>query len=281
MTTSGGAELVVVDDETAVARESARRTMAALSEAVAQRGAAHIALTGGSGAVPFYKELRTPANRAALDWSKVHLWWGDDRFVPIDHPQSNVGAVYELLFGAAERMGASGSGGQYDDVVAGDVAALPIDPNNVHPIEVEETLSDDHPTELAAQLYERALMRYVPLARGGVPMFDVFLAGIGPDGHILSLFPGSPGLAADAPIVLGIPAPTHVEPHIPRVTMSARVLPAARLILVMVSGDSKSEILSRVLGDVHDPKQWPSQSALLPNAVWVVDRAAVSALQHQ
>ena len=82
-----------------------RRVVAALSDAVAQRGVAHIALTGGSAAVPLYKELRKPGNRAGLDWTKVHLWWGDDRFVPIDHPQSNAGVAYELLLDLSEEAG--------------------------------------------------------------------------------------------------------------------------------------------------------------------------------
>ena len=236
----GGAQLVIVADEDAVARESARRVVAALGEAVRERGQAHIALTGGTSAVPLFRELRSPANRNALDWSQVHLWWGDERFVPIDHPESNAGIAYELLLAIAERAGISGSGGQYDDVASGDVPGLSISPQNVHPVEVDETLSDDEPVELAAQLYARELSRYVPLARGGVPVFDVILAGIGSDGHILSLFPGSAGLALDAPIVLGVPAPEHIEPHIARVTLSARVLPVARLVLVMSAGEAKA-----------------------------------------
>jgi 6-phosphogluconolactonase len=269
---TGQEQLVVVADEAEVARESARRIVEALSAAVADRGVAHNALTGGSAAVPLFKELRV--NRSALDWSKVHLWWVDDRFVPIDHPQSNAGVAYSILLAMPELAGISGDGGQYDDVASGDVPGLLISPENVHPVEVDETLSDDEPVELAAQLYLRQLNRYVPLARGGVPVFDVVLTGIGPDGHIFSLFPGSPGLALDAPIVLGVPAPEHVEPHIARVTLSARVLPVARLVLVMTSGDGKAEILSQILGDDHDVGRWPAQAALLPNAVWVLDRAA-------
>jgi 6-phosphogluconolactonase len=275
---TNGAQLVVVADEAEVARESARRVVAALADAVRERGVAHIALTGGSSAVPLYKELRSPHSRAALDWSKVNLWWGDERFVPIDHPQSNAGVAYELLLSIAERAGMSGDGGQYDDVAAGDVPGVPISPANVHPVEVDETLSDDDPVELAAQLYLREINRYVPLAKGGVPVFDVILSGLGPDGHIFSLFPGSPGLALDAPIVLGVPAPEHVEPHIARVTLSARVLPVARLVLVMTSGERKADVVAQVMGDDRDVGRWPAQATLLPNAVWVIDRPAAAKL---
>jgi len=272
----GGARLVIVADEDEVAAESARRVVAALSDSVAQRGVAHIALTGGSAAVPLYKELRKPANRTTLDWRKVHLWWGDDRFVPIDHPQSNAGVAYELLLDLSEKAGISGAGGQYDDVAAGDVPGIDIDAENVHPINVDETLSDDEPVDLAAELYLREINRYMPLAKGGVPVFDVILLGIGSDGHTLSLFPNSPGLALDAPIVLGVPAPEHVEPHIARVTLAARVLPAAHEVIVMSAGQDKASVFGQVLGEDRDVARWPAQAALLPNAVWVLDRSAAA-----
>jgi 6-phosphogluconolactonase len=145
-------------------------------------------------------------------------------------------------------------------------------------VEVDETLSDDDPVELAAQLYLREINRYVPLAKGGVPVFDVILSGLGPDGHIFSLFPGSAGLALDAPIVLAVPAPEHVEPHIARVTLSARVLPVARLVLVMTSGERKADVVAQVMGDDRDVGRWPAQATLLPNAVWVIDRPAAAKL---
>jgi 6-phosphogluconolactonase len=273
----GGAQLVVVDDADAVAREAARRVVAALADAVAQRGSAHLGLTGGSLAVPLFKELRSSASRAALDWNKVHLWWVDERFVPTDHPQSNAGSAYALLLGVAEQSGQSGTGGAYNDVAEGDVPALMLDPANVHPVEVVEALGEDDPVRLAAEAYARELSRFVPLGRGGVPVFDVLMTGVGPDGHIFSLFADSPGLAHDAPIVVGVPAPNHVEPHLPRVTLSARVLPAARLVLVMCSGSAKAEIIAQVLGDDRNVARWPAQAALLPNAVWLLDRAAAGA----
>lgn len=274
----GGAQIVVVTDETEVARESARRIVAALADAVDQRGVAHIALTGGSAAVPLYRELRSAQYRAALDWSTVHLWWSDERFVPIDHPQSNAGVAYSALLAVSEIAGISGDGGQYDDVAAGDVPGILINPGNVHPVEVAEALSDDQPVELAAQMYEHEINRNLPLARGGVPVFDVILAGVGQDGHIFSLFPGSPGLAIDAPIVLGVPAPEHVEPHIARVTLSARVLPAAHLVLVMAASERKADVMAQVLGDDRDVARWPAQAALEANAVWVLDAAAAARL---
>ncbi|MDL2335026.1 MAG: 6-phosphogluconolactonase [Chloroflexota bacterium] len=258
----GGAEIVVVENGAALAREAARRVIYALDAAVKERHVAHIALTGGSMAGPLYRELAAPVQRAALDWSRVHLWWGDERFVPSDHPDSNAGLAYNELLSVTDNSG----------------PLLPIDLGNIHPVPVEEALSDDNPVELAAQRYAEELTRHMLLARGGVPRFDVLLTGLGPDGHVLSLFPGSPGLAPDAPIVLAIPAPTHVEPHVARVTLSARSIAEAGLVLVMSAGAGKSEIVATVLGNEHDVDRWPAQSALSPNAVWLLDEAAAAGL---
>ena len=265
---------MVVANGEAVAREAARRTIATLHQAIEARGVAHIALTGGSTAVPLYRELADPARHSELDWSRVHLWWGDERFVPIDHPESNAGLAYRLLLAMPARAAESGSGAQHADVSAGAVAALPIEIQNIHPIEVEETLSDSEPVELAAQLYANELNERLPLARHGVPRLDVILTGIGPDGHIMSIFPGSPALAADAAPAVAIRAPDHVEPRIARVTLSARLLPVAGLVVVMAAGAHKRDIVRRVLGDAHDLARWPAQTALLPSAVWILDRAA-------
>ncbi|HYI21889.1 MAG TPA: 6-phosphogluconolactonase [Candidatus Limnocylindrales bacterium] len=267
------AQLIVLEDAAAVARETARRVLEKLSEAIEGRGVAHIALTGGSSAVPLYHELTTPESRAALDWDHVHLWWGDERFVPIDHPESNAGMAYRLLLAMPTRAAQTGSGGDYDDVTAGEVPGLLINPENVHPVEVEETLGDSEPVELAAQRYSRDLARWVPTARHGVPRFDVILSGIGPDGHIMSIFPGSAALAPDAPTAIGVPAPTHVEPHLPRVTLTARLLPLAGAVFVMASGEGKRAMMANILGPERDPQRWPAQAALLPNSVWLLDRA--------
>ncbi|HUP83888.1 MAG TPA: 6-phosphogluconolactonase [Candidatus Limnocylindria bacterium] len=256
----GGAELVILEDAAAVAREAARRTIAALATAVNERHVAHIALTGGSTAPPLYRLLAAPENHQALDWSRVHLWWGDERFVPSDHPDSNAGMAYAQLLG----------GGEDEE------GTLPIDPANVHPVPVEEALSDDDPVTLAAQRYAEELTRHVLLARGGVPRFDVLLAGVGPDGHVLSIFPNSPALKDDARIALAIAAPDHVEPHIARVTLSARSVAEAGIVLVMATGAGKAEILASVLGSERDVNRWPAQSALAPNAVWLLDREAAA-----
>ncbi len=253
------AELRIVSDEAEVASAAADLTIATLAEAVERRGVAHVALTGGSSAGPLYRALADPSRRTSLDWSRVHLWWADERFVPADHPESNAGLVYREL------LNASAAGGQ---------SGVAVDPQNVHPVEVDEVLGDSEPVELAAQRYADVMARWLPAARGGMPRFDLILTGLGPDGHVMSVFPGSPALADDAPAAMAIPAPGHVEPHLPRVTLTVRLLPLAERVLLMISGEGKRDILARVLGEERDSYRLPAQAALLANAVWLVDRAA-------
>jgi len=274
-----GAEVLVLRDEASIAREAARRTVDGLRAAIEMRGAAHLSLTGGSSAIPLYRDLAAGQWRSAIPWQEVHMWWGDDRFVPRDHPESNAGLAYRLLFDVGAHAGETGGiGASGVDVLAGDAPGLQIDPEKVHPMLAEEAIAHGAGPEWAAERYTQELARWLPNEAGGVPVFDVFLTGVGPDGHTLSVFPGSSALAPDAPIVMGVPAPTHVEPHLARITLSARVMPAAGVVIVMASGGAKSDLIADVLGGVHDPSRWPAQAAVLPNAVWLLDEAAAAGL---
>lgn len=270
-------EVVVLADEAAVAGEAARRLTDALGRAIADRGEAHLALTGGSSAVALYRELRRAEWRTAIDWSRVHLWWGDERFVPVDHPDSNIGLAYNLLLELAARAGESGYGAAGADVAAGDLAALPIEPQNVHPYEIDESIGESAPAELAASRYVAELERYLP-AVGELPGFDVILLGVGTDGHILSIFPNSRALRSKQ-LVVPVPAPQHIGPHHPRVSLHPRLLAAAGRLIIMVAGADKAEMLANVFGSKRDRQRWPAQMALLPNAVWLIDKGAAGGLK--
>jgi 6-phosphogluconolactonase len=116
-----------------------------------------------------------------------------------------------------------------------------------------------------------------PPLENGWPVFDVALLGVGPDGHVLSVFPGSATFDRSE-VVLGVPAPTHVEPHVARVTLNPAILGVARLVLVVAHGDGKAEILSTVLHGPRDPRRLPGQLARSAGATWIVDRAAARLL---
>ena len=275
----GEVEVVVLADEQALARESARRLVEALGRAIDERGAAHVALTGGSSAVALYRELAEPEWFEAIDWGGVHLWWGDDRFVPVDHPDSNIGLAYSMLLASGARSGESGSiGATAVDVASPGGPGLPIPADNVHPFEIDEALGESDAGELVAQRYAEALREHLPRGAGDLPAFDVILLGVGPDGHILSVFPGSAALEPGAPLVLAVPAPEHVEPHLPRVTLNPRLLEAAGLVVVMASGVKKADVLAEVLEGERDSRRLPAQLAVRHNAVWLLDEAAASRL---
>ncbi|HUR16097.1 MAG TPA: 6-phosphogluconolactonase [Candidatus Limnocylindrales bacterium] len=276
----GGAEIFVLRDKEAVARAAADLTIAALDAALQARGAAHWVLTGGSSAVTLYSLLPQDEWRARIeDWSFVHLWWGDERMVPPDHPESNVGLAYRALLAIGAKA-AQSSGGEGTDVGAGVTAGLPIHPNNIHAPSVMESLASDDPGSFAAEKYAAAVQQLAPTGLDGNPEFDLIHLGVGPDGHILSVFPGSPALAPDAPLAMPIAAPEHVSPHIPRLTLTPRILAPAQRIIVMATGSAKAGVVAAILGQDRQPGRWPAQAVLLPNATWLIDAEAAAQLPH-
>jgi 6-phosphogluconolactonase len=129
--------------------------------------------------------------------------------------------------------------------------------------------------EWCARRYAEELRALAPAGEDGWPRFDLLLLGMGPDGHILSVFPDSRALDADE-LALAIPAPAHVEPHVPRVTLNPAVVGAADRVLVMVAGPKKADALATVLTEAYEPRRLPAQLALRPGATWVLDAAALS-----
>jgi 6-phosphogluconolactonase len=269
---------VILDDAQALAREAARRLVDGLGRAIEARGEAHVALTGGSSATTLYRELAREW-RDQVDWQRVHLWWGDERFVPVDHPDSNIGMTYASLLQAAARSGMSGVGGQGVDVDAGDMPGVGVHTENIHPFEIDEALSETDAAQLVAQRYAEKTERLLPRDATGLPVFDVILLGVGDDGHIMSVFPGSAALEPDAPLVLAVPAPDHIGPHLPRVTLNPALLRVAREVIVMVPGEGKAEIVAQIMAQPdRDFDRLPARLALRPNAVWLLDRESAAQL---
>jgi 6-phosphogluconolactonase len=245
----GQPRILVAAGPEAMARTAADIMVAVVAAAIGARDIAHVALTGGSSAAGLYRELRTPARRLSLDWSRVHLWFGDDRVVPLDHPDSNAGAAITGL-------------------LAHDEPVIPA--ANLHPILAGvDPAAADAPI-VAAGLYAAALAEMVPTAEGA-PAFDLLMLGMGPDGHVLSVFPDGQALLAGAPIVMPIPAPTHIGPAWPRVTLGPAVIGAAGGVLLMAAGGAKAPTVADVLGQVWDPMRLPAQLARIDSATWLLD----------
>ncbi|MEO8208109.1 MAG: 6-phosphogluconolactonase, partial [Chloroflexota bacterium] len=216
MTRAAGEPEVAVVDASSVAGLAADHIVCSLSASIRARGVAHWATTGGSAPAAVYRELCQPDRRGLVDWDAVHVWWGDDRYVPRDDPRSNVKAVDEILL-----AGESGKAG------------LPIRVEHLHPFRCGESIEGGHDAAWCAAALAEELASVGPSSPGGWPILDLVFLGIGSDGHLLSVFPGSAAFDAEE-WALAIPAPTHIEPHVERVTMHPEIIGAARAILVVV-----------------------------------------------
>jgi 6-phosphogluconolactonase len=204
----------VVEDPEAAARTCAERVAAAIDDARARRGVAHVALAGG----------RTPARTYELladmveDWRDVHLWFGDERCVPLDDPDSNHALLARTL-----------------------LARLPDDPDRPLPVvHAVEGAGDDDP-DAAAAAYERALRAAVP---GDPPALDLALLGLGEDGHTASLFPDDVALAERERLCVAVHGS---KPPFERVTLTLPVLRAARAIVVLTAGAGKAWAVGAML----------------------------------
>lgn len=252
-----GARIIVTADAEAAAGEAARQIAAVLVDGVRARGRADWATTGGSTPVGIYRRLIEPPLRDQVPWADVHVWWGDDRFVPRDHPLSNVRPL--------------------DDVLLDPEHGIQIPIGHLHPFRTGESIGAGWDAAWAAAALAGELAGAGLPVADGWPVLDLVLVGIGGDGHLLSVFPGSAAFDA-ADWALAIPAPTHIEPHVERVTLNPAVLRVARHVLVVAHGAGKAAILGDVFGPVHDERRWPAQLALGANATWIVDEAAAARL---
>ena len=260
----GEPEILVGATPVVAAALAAERLVAAIDLAVARRGRADIATTGGSTCPALYRALLARPIRDRIPWDRLHLWFGDDRFVPRGDHESNLEAVDAVL-------------------LAGDAAArlepAPLPPGNVHPVPVDATLAAGGGPADAAASYEAALRAALPADVAGRPVFDAIIVGIGPDGHLLSVFPGSS--AFDAPgWVVPVPAPTHVLPHVPRVSLTPGALDATQTLLPVAFGGGKAAILAAILGGPRDERRLPAQRARRTGATWVLDAAAAAGLSR-
>lgn len=258
----GEPEILVAATPAAAAALAAGRLAAAIAAAVARRGRADVAATGGSTCPELYRALLGRPVRDEIPWDRLHLWFGDDRFVPRDDPDSNLQAVDGVLLAGDAALG---------------LAPAPLPSTNLHPVPVDATLAAGGGPAEAAAAYEAALRDVLPADPAGRPVFDAILLGIGPDGHLLSVFPGSTAFDALGWVV-PIPAPTHVEPHVARVTLTPGALDATPVLLPLSFGVAKAAILAAILAGPRDERRLPAQRARRAGATWILDAAAAGAL---
>ena len=262
-------EILVVRDAAAASASAGDLIGASLRGAVGARGRADWATTGGSTPVGIYRHLATPEHASDIPWRDVHVWWSDDRFVPRDHPLSNVKPFDDILLDVADRQAGSALGANAPSVSL----ALA----NIHPFRTSEAIGEGWGSAACAAELERELRDADLEVVDGWPVLDLVLLGVGGDGHVLSVFPGSAAFESKD-WALAIPAPTHIEPHVERVTLNPAVLAVARQILVVMHGADKAAILADIFGPEVDPTRWPAQLTRRDTATWILDEAAAASL---
>ena len=214
--------VLVFPDAPGVALDAVKRFVRLAGQFISRQGIFHVALAGGKTPQGVYRLLASDGFREQVDWSRVHLFWSDERTVTPDHAESNFGmAQRELL------------------------SRIPIPAENVHRMEAERP-----DLERAAQDYEAILQRYLPTDARGFPRFHLILLGMGPDGHTASLFPDSE-FSSETSRWVEAPLVKHLRGR--RMTLTLPVLNAAFHILFLVTGAEKAETLRLVAEGVGRP----------------------------
>lgn len=217
------------------------------------RGRFTAVLSGGSTPRRMYEFLAARPLRDGIDWSRVEVFWGDERGVPPDHPDSNFHLASSALL---ERV--------------------PIAARHIHRIRAEASDRD-----AAARGYQMEIARAFEVDPGGVPpSFDLLLLGMGGDGHTASLFPGGEAILERRRWAVGVDAPQRPPPS--RITLTPPILNRAREIRVLVAGQDKAATLRAVLQGPREPTRTPVQRIEPEDGrmIWLVDDAAASKLDE-
>lgn len=240
MTTTPRVE--VHDDSATLATAVAGELLTRLTDAQANGGVPQISLTGGTIAEDIHRELARLAPASEVDWSRVVVWFGDERFVAPDSPDRNVGQAREAFLDA---VGAT----------------------QVHPM---PSTADAADVDAGAAAYAETLREH------GSGEFDVMMLGIGPDGHIASLFPGFPQLDVTDQVAVGVTGSPKPPPE--RISLTLSALNRSRSVWFLVSGSGKAAAVAAALGgaDLHDI---PAAGVTgREETIWFLDREAAAQL---
>ena len=231
----------VLSDKAAIVERSRQIVCDTIQNALTTQGRCTMALAGGSTPKPLYEALA----KESIDWSKLHIFWGDERYVPSDHPDSNEGMARNAWL-------------THIDIPAG----------NIHPV---PTSMDD--PAIAAAAHDQELKDFFQLTPGSVPSLDLVLLGMGDDGHTASLFPQTSALdVCDRLVTVGN---KHGDP---RITFTIPMLNQAKTVIFLVAGANKNSALKNVLAPASsaiNPKLFPARFIQPQGDLWwLLDRAA-------
>ena len=215
-------KVIRVADPAALATAAAERLLARID---ANQGRVAICLTGGSSPKQLYRLLATDSYRSRIPWDRVHWFIGDERFVAPNDPLNNMGIARRIFL---DRCAPAA---------------------NIHPIPTDTADPNESAHRYASELRSFYAADELDSTR---PLFDAVLMGVGPDGHTASLFPDDPAVEETRRWVVGVPK-AHVEPFVPRVTLTLPALGSCREMLFEVAGSQKRAILTRLLADEDLP----------------------------
>jgi 6-phosphogluconolactonase len=233
--------IVKMADATALAEAAAERVLALIA---ANQGRIAICLTGGSSPKRLYALLGQEPYRSRIPWPRVHWFIGDERFVPPGDPLHNMSMARQTFLDQCAPAA------------------------NIHPIPTDGANPDD-----AAHAYEQQLKSFYGTDRldRAKPLFDLVLLGVGPDGHVASLFPNYPAIDEQVRWVVGV-ATAPVAPKVPRISLTLPALGSCREMLFEVAGPDKRAILTRVLAGENLPA---NRAHAIGETVWLVDNSAL------
>lgn len=245
-------EVVILPNADLLAKAIAARVVTRLVDAQAAKGHASIVLTGGRLGIGTLRELRAAPARDAVDWRRVDIWWGDERFLPTGDPERNDTQADEAL-----------------------LDALPVDPSRVHRMPAPDGPLGNDP-EAAADAYAAELAAATaPEDHAAVPNFDVLMLGVGEEGHTASIFPESPAAYDERPVVAVHGCP---KPPATRISLTFSSIGAASEVWLATTGAEKAGAVALALGGAG-AVQIPAAGARgRARTLWLLDRSAASKL---
>jgi 6-phosphogluconolactonase len=230
--------LEILIDKNALIDRALELVLKKMLMAIKERGVCTIALSGGSTPKPLYEAIATQD----LPWDKVHIFWGDERYVPPTHPDSNEGMARSAW-----------------------LSKVPIPEANIHPMPTQEP-----EPALAAQKHEIQVREFFKIGAEVFPAFDIILLGMGDDGHTASLFPHTPALNVDDRLIT-----VGSKDGQPRLTFTVPLINHARCVFFIVAGASKQPALTQVFADKGDAAAYPSRLIQpLGELHWLLDQSA-------
>ena len=242
-------EIRIVDDPIELARAAANEFEQLAKNAVESQGSFNVALSGGSTPKAMFDLLSGDRCKTTIPWSKIHLFWGDERHVPPDDEDSNYRMTKEHL-----------------------LSKIDIPSENVHRVEAE----DSNAQQVAAN-YQKHLQQYFNLSEAEIPQFDLVFLGMGDDGHTASLFPGT-DVVHDTENLVAAPLVEKFNSH--RITLTPKVINNSDRVIFLVKGKEKADALVRVIEGEKDIDLYPAQivNPTHGSVLWLCDRASCSKL---